>query len=166
MADNKRKRGGADKRLISLSEAYEVHYWSRKFKVTPAKLRAAVKRVGHSARAVEAYLAELAHKARDRARISLKQAYEVRYWSKKFDVTPTVLSAAVEAVGHSSKAVAAYLGIGGTRKKKRKAKAKKVAVRRKSAARKTTRKAAKKKTAKKKTAKKKTAKKKTRAAQR
>ena len=66
MADNKRKRGGADKRLISLSEAYEVHYWSRKFKVTPAKLRAAVKRVGHSAKAVEAYLAELAHKARDR----------------------------------------------------------------------------------------------------
>lgn len=160
MADNKRKRGGADKRLISLSEAYEVHYWSRKFKVTPAKLRAAVKRVGHSARAVETYLADLAHKARDRALISLKEAYEVRYWSKKFNVTPTVLSAAVEAVGHSSKAVAAYLGIGGSRKRKRKAKAKKTAVKRKSAARKTAKKAAKK------TAKRKTAKKKTRAARR
>lgn len=151
MADNKRKRGGADRRLISLSEAYEVHYWSRKFKVTPAKLRAAVKRVGHSARAVEAYLAELAHRARDRARISLKEAYEVRYWSKKFNVTPTVLGAAVEAVGHSSKAVAAYLGIGGARKTKRKAKARKTAATRKTA---------------KKTAKKKTAKKKTRAARR
>ena len=127
MADNKRKRGGADKRLISLSEAYEVHYWSRKFKVTPAKLRAAVKRVGHSAKAVEAYLAELAHKARDRALISLSQAYEVRYWTKKFNVTPTVLSAAVQAVGHSSKAVAAYLGIGGAAKRKVKRKTKKIA---------------------------------------
>ncbi|MBX3552581.1 MAG: DUF3606 domain-containing protein [Pseudolabrys sp.] len=127
MADNKRKRGGADKRLISLSEAYEVHYWSRKFKVTPAKLRAAVKRVGHSAKAVEAYLAELAHKARDRALISLSQAYEVRYWTKKFNVTPTVLSAAVQAVGHSSKAVAAYLGIGGAAKRKVKRKTKKTA---------------------------------------
>jgi hypothetical protein len=152
MADNKRKRGGADKRLISLTEAYEVHYWSRKFKVTPAKLRGAVKRVGHSARAVEAYLAELAHKARDRARISLSQAYEVRYWSKKFNVTPTVLSAAVEAVGHSSKAVAAYLGIGGAAKRKvKRKKAKKTAVKRKGTARRraasrTVRKTAKKKT--------------------
>lgn len=151
MADNKRKRGGADKRLISLTEAYEVHYWSRKFKVTPVKLRAAVKRVGHSARAVEAYLAELAHRARDRARISLNQAYEVRYWSKKFNVTPTVLSAAVEAVGHSSKAVAAYLGIGGAAKRKVKRKAKKTAVKRKGTARRraasrTVRKTAKKKT--------------------
>ncbi|MGD9767673.1 MAG: DUF3606 domain-containing protein [Pseudolabrys sp.] len=139
MADNKRKRGGADKRLISLSEAYEVHYWSRKFKVTPAKLRAAVKRVGHSAKAVEAYLAELAHKARDRALISLSQAYEVRYWTKKFNVTPTVLSAAVQAVGHSSKAVAAYLGIGGAAKRKvkrkTKKKAKKTAAKRKGTAR-------------------------------
>ncbi|MBN9051186.1 MAG: DUF3606 domain-containing protein [Rhizobiales bacterium] len=139
MADNKRKRGGADKRLISLSEAYEVHYWSRKFKVTPAKLRAAVKRVGHSAKAVEAYLAELAHKARDRALISLSQAYEVRYWTKKFNVTPTVLSAAVQAVGHSSKAVAAYLGIGGAAKRKvkrkTKRKAKKTAAKRKGTAR-------------------------------
>ena len=169
MADNKRKRGGADKRLISLSEAYEVHYWSRKFKVTPAKLRAAVKRVGHSARAVEAYLAELAHKARDRALISLNQAYEVRYWSKKFKVTPTVLAAAVEAVGHSSKAVGAYLGIAGTRKRKVKRKAKKASAGRKGTARRqaaarSVRKTAKKKTAKKKTAKKKTAKKKTAAA--
>lgn len=155
MADNKRKRGGNDRRLISLSEAYEVHYWSRKFKVTPVKLRAAVKRVGHSAKAVEAYLAELAHKARDRALIALDQAYEVRYWSKKFNVTPTVLEAAVKAVGHSSKAVAAYLGIGGAakRKVKRKAKraAKKTAVKRKGTARRravsrTVRKTAKKKT--------------------
>ena len=62
MADNKKKRGGADRALIALSEAYEVAYWSKKFKITPAKLKATVKKVGHSARKVEAYLTEQKHK--------------------------------------------------------------------------------------------------------
>ena len=44
MADNKRKRSGADRALIALGEAYEVRYWSKKFKVTPAKLKAAAGR--------------------------------------------------------------------------------------------------------------------------
>jgi len=120
MADNVRQRGAADRRLISLGQAYEVHYWSKKLKVTPARLRAAVRRVGNSAKAVEAYLEKLAHRARDSARIAVGQAYEVHYWSKKFNVTPTVLKAAVEAVGHSSKAVAAYLGVGKAKKRKAK----------------------------------------------
>ena len=38
MADNKAKRGGSDRGLIALSEAYEVRYWSKKFKVTPAEI--------------------------------------------------------------------------------------------------------------------------------
>ena len=46
MADNKKKRGGADRGLIALSEPYEVAYWSKKFKITPAKLKAAVKQAG------------------------------------------------------------------------------------------------------------------------
>jgi len=29
MADDKSKRGGSDRRLIALSEAYEVRYWSK-----------------------------------------------------------------------------------------------------------------------------------------
>ena len=57
MADNKKKRGGADRALIALSEPYEVAYWSKKFKVTPAKLKAAVTAVGHSSKKVGAYLA-------------------------------------------------------------------------------------------------------------
>lgn len=118
VARSVKPRDAADRRLISLSQAYEVHYWSKKFKVTPARLRAAVRRVGHSAKTVEAYLEKLAHRARDRARIAIGQAYEVHYWSKKFDVTPTVLKAAVEAVGHSSKAVAAYLGSGAAKTRK------------------------------------------------
>ena len=109
MADNKKKRGAADRALIALGESYEVAYWSKKFKITPAKLKTTVKKVGHSARKVEAYLREQKHKAADRALIALSQPYEVRYWSKKFKITPAGLKAAVAAAGHSSKNVAAYL---------------------------------------------------------
>jgi hypothetical protein len=49
------------------------------------------------------------HRARNRALISLSQAYEVRYGSKKFKVTPARLKAAVKAAGRSSKKVGAYL---------------------------------------------------------
>jgi uncharacterized protein DUF3606 len=109
MADNKKKRGGADRGLIALSEPYEVAYWSKKFKITPAKLKAAVKQAGHSAKKVAAYIKLQKHKAADRARIAVSQPYEVSYWSKKFKVTPARLKAAVAAVGHSSKNVGAYL---------------------------------------------------------
>ena len=120
MADNKAKRGGTDSKLIALLEPYEVRYWSKKFKVTPAKLKYAVKKVGHSAKKVEAYIKLQKHKARDKALIALGEAYEVRYWSKKFKITPAKLKAAVKAAGHSSKKVAAYLAA----KKKRKSKKK------------------------------------------
>ena len=109
MADNKKKRGGADRALIALSEPYEVAYWSKKFKITPAKLKTAVKKVGRSAKKVDAYIKLQQHKAADRARIAMSQPYEVSYWSKKFKVTPARLKAAVAAVGHSSKAVGAHL---------------------------------------------------------
>ncbi|MEH2554252.1 hypothetical protein V1286_001781 [Bradyrhizobium algeriense] len=87
MADNTKKRGGADRGLIALSEPYEVAYWSKKFKITPARLKAAVKKVGHSAKNVDAYFKLQKHKASDRARIAVSQPYEVSYWSKKFRVT-------------------------------------------------------------------------------
>jgi ethanolamine ammonia-lyase small subunit len=139
MADNKKKRGGADAALIALSEPYEVAYWSKKLKITPAQLKAAVKKVGHSARKLEAYIKEQKHKAADRNLIALSQPHEVRYWSKKFKITPARLKAAVAAAGHSSKNVAAYLARKKTAKK---------------AVKKTVKKAAKKKTAKKATKKK------------
>jgi uncharacterized protein DUF3606 len=109
MADDKKKRGGNDRALIALKESYEVAYWSKKFKITAAKLKAAVGKVGHSVKKVEAYIALQKHKAADRALIALSQPYEVRYWSKKFKVTPAKLKAAVGAVGHSSKKVGEYL---------------------------------------------------------
>lgn len=135
MADNKAKRGGSDRGLIALSEAYEVGYWSKKFKVTPLKLKAAVKVVGRSARKVEAYLKLQKRKTRDRALIALSQPYEVSYWSKKFKVTPARLRAAVKAVGRSAKTVGVYLAPKKAVKKKTSAK-KKTAVKKKVAVKK------------------------------
>ncbi len=40
MADDKNNRGGMDRALIALGEASEVSYWSKKLKITPAKLKA------------------------------------------------------------------------------------------------------------------------------
>lgn len=54
MADNKKKRGGSDRGLIAMNEPYEVRYWSKKFKVTPAVLKAAAKNVGRSSKKIEA----------------------------------------------------------------------------------------------------------------
>ena len=109
MADNKKKRGGTDRALIALGERYEVAYWSKKFKVTPAKLKYAVKKVGHSAKKVEAYIELQKHRAADKMRIALSEPYEVRYWSKKFRITPARLKTAVAAAGHSAQKVEAYL---------------------------------------------------------
>ena len=117
MADNKNKRGGSDRALIALGESYEVAYWSKKFKITPAKLKYAVKKVGHSAKKVEAYIQLQKHKAADKRLIAMSQPYEVRYWSKKFKVTPAKLKSAVGAVGHSSKKVGEYLAKKKTTKK-------------------------------------------------
>ena len=139
MADDKKKSGAADRALIALSESYEVAYWSKKFKVTPARLKAVVNKVGHSAKKVEAYITLQRHKAADRALIAMSQPYEVRYWSKKFKITPAKLKAAVAAVGHSSRKVGEYL----TGKKAPKKAARKTA-------KKATKKTARKKTAKKK----------------
>ena len=118
MADDKAKRGGSDGRLIALGEAYEVRYWSEKFKVTPLKLKAAVKAVGRSAKTVEAYLKLQKRSTNDRALIALTQSYEVSYWSKKFKVTPARLRAAVGEVGRSAKKVGAFLAAKKTVRKK------------------------------------------------
>ncbi|UPJ58032.1 DUF3606 domain-containing protein [Bradyrhizobium sp. 192] len=135
MADNKAKRGGTDRALIALTEKYELAYWSKKFKVTPAKLKYAVKKVGHSAKKVEAYIKLQKHRASDKSRIALSEAYEVRYWSKKFKITPAKLKAAVAAAGHSAKKVGAYLAAQKAAKKAKTAKktTKKVAKRKKTA---------------------------------
>lgn len=45
----------------------------------------------------------------DRTRISLSEDYEVRDWSKKFNVSQEQLRAAVKAVGNEAKDVEEYL---------------------------------------------------------
>jgi hypothetical protein len=123
MAGKRKTRGSADRVLIALTQPHEVRSWCRKFKVTPAKLKAAVKEVGRSARKVGAYLKLQKLKKGDRALIALKQDYEVRYWSRRFKVTPARLRAAVKEVGRSSSKVGLYL-MGAKKTKKRAAKRK------------------------------------------
>jgi Protein of unknown function (DUF3606) len=52
------KHRASDKKIIALSQPYEVQYWSKKFKITPAKLKTAVKLVGHSSKKVGEYLSK------------------------------------------------------------------------------------------------------------
>ncbi|MBV9076671.1 MAG: DUF3606 domain-containing protein [Methylobacteriaceae bacterium] len=46
----------------------------------------------------------------DPTKINVHEDWEIRYWCKKWSVTPDQLRAAVKAVGVSTKAVAAKLG--------------------------------------------------------
>ncbi|RDE07095.1 DUF3606 domain-containing protein [Sphingomonas aracearum] len=46
--------------------------------------------------------------ARDAAHIALSQAHEVAYWTKKFGVDRAQLQAAIDQVGHGTRAVKAY----------------------------------------------------------
>lgn len=57
MADDKTKRGGADRARINIHEDYEVRDWSEKFGVTRQELLEAVQAVGDRAEDVESHLA-------------------------------------------------------------------------------------------------------------
>ena len=56
MSDDKTLRAPQDAARISLSEDYEVEYWTGKFGISRDQLADAVKAVGNSAQAVEQYL--------------------------------------------------------------------------------------------------------------
>lgn len=56
MPDNKRKRGAADRRKVAAAEEYEVRYVADKMGVTLARVRRAIKKVGHSRRRIYAEL--------------------------------------------------------------------------------------------------------------
>jgi hypothetical protein len=53
MADDPNKRTHQDRSRINLSEDYEVRYWCERFELSEDELRAAVKRVGNSATAID-----------------------------------------------------------------------------------------------------------------
>lgn len=47
MADNKSKRGGADRRTVAAGEGYEVRYFARKHGITKDQAETLIKRVGN-----------------------------------------------------------------------------------------------------------------------
>jgi hypothetical protein len=57
MSDNT-KQTGLDRKLISLSEDYEVRDWTKSLGCTEDELRAAVKAVGNSAEKVRDFLSQ------------------------------------------------------------------------------------------------------------
>ncbi|MEO7934093.1 MAG: DUF3606 domain-containing protein [Chthoniobacterales bacterium] len=57
MSDDLNKRRPQDASKISLTESWEVRYWTGHFGCTEAKLREAVHAVGNGAHHVAAYLA-------------------------------------------------------------------------------------------------------------
>ena len=56
MSDDKGMRGPADRSKISLSDEYEVRYWTTTLGVDKQELTAAVQAVGNSAERVKQYL--------------------------------------------------------------------------------------------------------------
>jgi hypothetical protein len=58
MSDDRTKRVSPDRDRISLSEDYEVRDWAKSLGVSQEELRAAVEKVGNSARKLRAYIAE------------------------------------------------------------------------------------------------------------
>ena len=48
MADDKGKRGGADRRTVSAGKGYEVSYFARKHGVTTQQARELIARVGNN----------------------------------------------------------------------------------------------------------------------
>jgi hypothetical protein len=58
MADDKTKKGPADRSRINVNEDYELDYWTAEFGVTREELREAVKTAGPSVEAVRACLAQ------------------------------------------------------------------------------------------------------------
>lgn len=58
MSDDLKNRGPADRSKISLTEAWEIQYWTQALGCTEPQLRAAVAKVGNGAAAVKAHLAK------------------------------------------------------------------------------------------------------------
>jgi hypothetical protein len=56
MADDKTKRGPADRSKISLKEDYEVRYWTKALGVSKAELQKLVEKYGHSVATIRKHL--------------------------------------------------------------------------------------------------------------
>jgi hypothetical protein len=56
MSDDKRNTSGQDRKRINVHQGHEIRAWSKKFGVTPDRLKEAVAAVGDQAEKVETYL--------------------------------------------------------------------------------------------------------------
>ena len=53
MADDKSKRGGADRKKVAAAQPYEVNYVAKKVGVKPAAVKKAIKKLGNDRLKVE-----------------------------------------------------------------------------------------------------------------
>ena len=56
MSDDLKNRGGQDRKRIDANQDYELRDWSKKFGVSPEKLKEAIQAVGDQADRVEEFL--------------------------------------------------------------------------------------------------------------
>ncbi len=56
MADDKGKRGKADRDRINVNEKYELDYWKERLRVSGQALAAAARKVGPMTKDIKAYL--------------------------------------------------------------------------------------------------------------
>ena len=59
MADDKSKRGGADRRRVAAGEGYEVNYFARKHGITKQEAEDLIKKVGNDREKLNAAAAKL-----------------------------------------------------------------------------------------------------------
>lgn len=98
-----------DRKLIALSQPYEVRDWCKSLGCTEVELKAAVAAVGRSATKVREHLTKKRGRRMDRKLIALSQPHEVRDWCKSLRCTEDELRAAVGAVGRSAATVREHL---------------------------------------------------------
>lgn len=103
------KKSSMDRKLIALTEPYEVRDWCKSLACSEAELKAAVAAVGSSAEKVRAHLKAKAGRSKDRKLIALSQLHEVRDWCESLGCDEATLKAAVAAVGPSAVKVRAHL---------------------------------------------------------
>lgn len=59
MADNKTKKGAADRNKVAAGEGYEVYYFARKHNITPDQARRTIANVGNDRGKLNAAAAKL-----------------------------------------------------------------------------------------------------------
>lgn len=73
MADSKTSRGKADRARVSASEPYEVNYFAKKNKITPAKTKELIKKYKGNRKKMEAALKTKKKKTKKKKKTTRKK---------------------------------------------------------------------------------------------